>query len=88
MFFQLTSTILLAILLSVLAAPVSISLAWRFHMIDKPGSEAHKIHKLAMPRAGGIIIFLIGVIGIYLSKVFLEIKDRPLSIIKNIYRKE
>lgn len=37
---------------------------------------------------GGIIIFLIGVIGIYLSKVFLEIKDRPLSIIKNIYRKE
>lgn len=37
---------------------------------------------------GGVIIFLIGIIGIYLSKMFLEIKNRPLSIIKNIYRKE
>ena len=37
---------------------------------------------------GGVIIFLIGVIGIYLSKIFLEIKDRPLTIIKAIYRKQ
>lgn len=36
---------------------------------------------------GGIIIFLLGLIGIYLSKIFLEIKNRPLSIIKTIYRK-
>ena len=34
---------------------------------------------------GGIIIFLLGVIGIYLSKIFLEIKNRPISIIKTIY---
>jgi putative glycosyltransferase len=37
---------------------------------------------------GGVIIFLLGLIGIYLSKIFLEIKNRPLSIIKTIYRKE
>jgi putative glycosyltransferase len=37
---------------------------------------------------GGIIIFLIGIIGIYLSKMFLEIKDRPMTIIKKIYSKE
>ena len=37
---------------------------------------------------GGITIFLIGLIGIYLSKMFLELKNRPLSIIKTIYRKE
>jgi putative glycosyltransferase len=37
---------------------------------------------------GGITIFLLGLIGIYLSKMFLEIKNRPLSIIKTIYRKE
>jgi putative glycosyltransferase len=37
---------------------------------------------------GGVIIFLLGLIGIYLSKIFLEIKDRPLSIIKHIYRKK
>ncbi len=34
---------------------------------------------------GGIIIFQLGVIGIYLSKMFQEIKNRPFSIIKNVY---
>ena len=36
---------------------------------------------------GGIVIFLLGVIGIYLSKIFLEIKNRPLTIVKSIHRK-
>lgn len=36
---------------------------------------------------GGVIIFLIGIVSIYLSKMFLEIKNRPTTIIKNIYRK-
>lgn len=34
---------------------------------------------------GGLAILFIGVIGIYLSKVFLETKGRPLSIIRKIY---
>lgn len=34
---------------------------------------------------GGLIISFIGVIGIYLSKVFLEIKQRPYTIIKRVY---
>ena len=37
---------------------------------------------------GGVVIFLLGLIGIYLSKIFLEIKNRPLSIIKTIYRRQ
>lgn len=37
---------------------------------------------------GGIIIFLLGLIGIYLSKMFLEIKNRPLTIIRSIHRKK
>lgn len=37
---------------------------------------------------GGITIFCIGLIGIYLAKVFQEVKDRPLSIVKNIYQKK
>lgn len=37
---------------------------------------------------GGIIIFSIGVIGIYLSKIFIEVKNRPYTIIKNIYEKQ
>jgi putative glycosyltransferase len=36
---------------------------------------------------GGVIMFSIGIIGIYLSKMFLEIKNRPLTIIRQIYRK-
>lgn len=35
---------------------------------------------------GGLIIFSLGIIGIYISKMFLEIKARPLAIIKQIYR--
>jgi putative glycosyltransferase len=34
---------------------------------------------------GGLIIFLLGVIGIYLSKIFIEVKNRPYSIIRKIY---
>jgi putative glycosyltransferase len=34
---------------------------------------------------GGITIFCVGVIGIYLSKIFIEVKQRPYTIIKEIY---
>ena len=69
MFFQLISTILLAVFLSVIAAPISISLAWRFKLIDRPGSEAHKIHSQPMPRAGGFIIFFVIIAGSALSGI-------------------
>ena len=34
---------------------------------------------------GGVTIFCVGVIGIYLSKVFMETKDRPYSIVRAYY---
>jgi putative glycosyltransferase len=34
---------------------------------------------------GGWIILFIGIIGIYLSKVFMEIKRRPYTIVRQIY---
>jgi putative glycosyltransferase len=37
---------------------------------------------------GGLIIFFLGVIGIYLSKIFIEVKQRPFSTIRKIYSKE
>ncbi len=37
---------------------------------------------------GGIIIFLLGVIGIYLSKMFTEIKNRPFTIVREVYGRE
>jgi len=35
---------------------------------------------------GGLTIFFLGVIGIYLSKIFAETKDRPYTVIRAIYR--
>ena len=34
---------------------------------------------------GGILMFFMGVIGIYLSKMFKEIKARPMSIVREVY---
>jgi putative glycosyltransferase len=36
---------------------------------------------------GGLILLVLGVIGIYLSKIFLEINNRPLTIVKQVFRK-
>ena len=37
---------------------------------------------------GGIIILFMGVIGIYLSKIFIETKNRPYTIVKKLYQHE
>jgi putative glycosyltransferase len=37
---------------------------------------------------GGVIILLIGIIGIYLSKIFIETKNRPYTIIRKLYTNE
>lgn len=34
---------------------------------------------------GGLTIFCLGIIGVYLAKVFMESKDRPYTIIRSIY---
>jgi putative glycosyltransferase len=35
---------------------------------------------------GGLILSSLGVIGIYLAKMFIEIKDRPYTIVRDIHR--
>lgn len=35
---------------------------------------------------GGLILLSLGVIGIYLSKMFIEVKDRPYTIVRSIHR--
>ena len=34
---------------------------------------------------GGLTIFCLGIIGIYLAKIFIEVKQRPYAIVKDIY---
>lgn len=36
---------------------------------------------------GGLAIFCIGVVGLYVSRIFIETKERPYTIVRNIYRK-
>ena len=35
---------------------------------------------------GGLVILFLGIIGIYLSKVFIEVKQRPYSTVREVYR--
>ena len=35
---------------------------------------------------GGLIIFSIGLVGLYLSRIFSEVKQRPLSIVRKIHQ--
>jgi len=37
---------------------------------------------------GGLTIFFIGVIGMYLSRIFIETKQRPCAIVRHIYAKK
>jgi putative glycosyltransferase len=36
---------------------------------------------------GGLIVACVGIIGIYLSKIFIETKQRPYTIIRNLYER-
>ncbi|CAG9169543.1 glycosyltransferase family 2 protein [Cupriavidus pampae] len=35
---------------------------------------------------GGLVMLFLGIIGIYIAKIFLQTKHRPVSVIRNIYR--
>jgi len=37
---------------------------------------------------GGIVIFSIGTLGIYLSKIFTEVKNRPYTVVRKYYKRE
>jgi len=37
---------------------------------------------------GGLVVLFIGIVGIYLSKIFTEVKQRPNSIVKHVYNSE
>ena len=41
---------------------------------------------VSMCLCGGLNIFVLGIIGIYLSKIFIESKRRPYTVIRNLYK--
>jgi putative glycosyltransferase len=57
-----------------------------FFILDPPPGYTTIVASIWM--FSGLIIFFIGLQGIYISKIFNEVKNRPLTIIKNIYKKK
>jgi len=57
-------------------------LRWLFGGIGVPGWLSVMISVWLL---GGIAIFCMGLIGIYLSKIFIETKNRPFTIVRNIH---
>ncbi len=66
------------------AAMAAVWLVWRvvFHRVGVAGYPSLIISVWFL---GGVTIFCLGVIGIYLSKIFIETKDRPYSIVRAYY---
>jgi len=66
------------------AAAAATLLVWRvmFHSVEVAGYPSLIISVWFL---GGVTIFCLGVIGIYLSKIFMETKDRPYSIVRAYY---
>ena len=63
-------------------------IAWlllRWFILDKPLTGWTSV-MASIWLLGGMIIAFIGVVGIYLSKVYAETKQRPYAIIRQIHR--
>ncbi len=73
----------LSILLFALAYTAYLVVNWLF--LAKPLSGWTSV-MASIWLLGGMIISFIGMIGIYLSKIFLETKQRPYTIIRQIYQ--
>jgi putative glycosyltransferase len=59
-------------------------LAWR-RAIGGVGVPGYASVAVSLWFLGGLMIFCIGVVGIYLAKVFIEVKQRPYAIVRAQY---
>jgi putative glycosyltransferase len=72
------------LLISLSALFFIIYLSYRFFFISMP-PDGYTSIIASVWLFSGLIIFFIGVQGIYISKVFMEVKQRPLTIVRNVY---
>lgn len=66
------------------AAVAAALLVWRV-LFYRVGVAGYPSLIISVWFLGGVTIFCLGVIGIYLSKIFMETKDRPYSIVRAYY---
>jgi putative glycosyltransferase len=73
------------LLISLSAAFFIAYLVFRFFFISMP-PDGYTSIIVSIWFFSGLIIFFVGIQGIYLSKVFSEVKQRPYTIIRHVYR--
>lgn len=81
----LVFTFYAGLLIALSAAFFIVYLAFRFFFISTPPDGYTSIIASIWLFSGLIIIF-VGIQGIYISKVFSEVKQRPYTIIRHVYR--
>lgn len=76
----------IGVLISLLAASYTVYLVLQWTLLAKPLSGWTSV-MASIWLLGGMMISFIGIIGIYLSKIFSETKQRPCTIVRHIYEK-
>ena len=83
----LISIFYIGVSISIIAGLYAGYLLFYWLFLDKPLSGWTSV-MASIWILGGLIISFIGVVGIYLSKIFLETKRRPYVIVRQIYEKQ
>jgi len=82
----LVSIFYIGVVISLLAASYTVYLVIQWTLLAKPLSGWTSV-MASIWLIGGMVISFIGLIGIYLSKIFSESKQRPYTIVRHIYQK-
>jgi putative glycosyltransferase len=83
----LISIFYIGVSISIVAGVYTGYLLFHWLFLDKPASGWTSV-MASIWVLGGLIISFIGVVGIYLSKIFSETKRRPYVIVRHIYEKQ
>lgn len=82
----LTGIFYVGAFISTIAIFYILHLVFRWLFFEKPASGWTSL-MASIWLLGGMIISFIGIVGIYLSKIFSETKQRPYTIVRQIYQK-
>lgn len=72
-------------LISITALLYILKLVYKYYFISTP-PDGYTSIIASIWFFSGLIIFFIGLQGIYIAKIFSEVKQRPLTIVRHIYR--
>ena len=83
--FPLVVTFYAGASISLMALIYIMYLTFRYLFISEP-PEGYTSVIVSVWLSAGLILLFLGVQGIYISKIFLEVKQRPYTIVRHVYR--